>query len=71
VLQGAKVTFGEHRGQHELWGCAGRRWRCDAGKHIGGDLIEHLVARLWRQLPCAVEELAGKIRLFGGEPRQL
>jgi len=65
------VSFGQHRGQHELWRGARRRWWCDAGEHIGGNLVEHLIAGVRRQLAGTVEKLAGQVGLIAGEPGQL
>jgi hypothetical protein len=67
----ATVPFGKHGGKHQLRRGAGRwRWG-DAGQHVSGDPVGHLLTQAGIELGCAGEKLAGDIGLAGAQARKL
>jgi hypothetical protein len=69
--QFAVVSLGQHGGKHQFRRCAGRgRWG-DAGHHITGDPVGHLMAQLWVELCCPREELACYLGLGSAQAGQL
>jgi len=61
------MALGQHGSQHQLRRGARRGRRRDAGQHVTGDSIGHLLAQLRVELWCPGEELACHVGLAGAQ----
>ena len=65
------VPFGKHGGKHQLWRGTGRWRRSDAGYHVTGNPVGHLLTYPRIELCCTGQELAGNVGLAGAQVRKL
>jgi hypothetical protein len=70
-LEFSPVSFGQHRGEYELWWYTRRRWRRDLGDDLTGDAVCHLVTDGGIQLRCPGEKLACQLGPVRAKARQL
>lgn len=63
----ATMSLRQHRGQNQLGRDSGWWWGRDAGNHIVGDAVSHLVSQRRVELHCPGKELAGDLSLSGGQ----